>query len=261
MIAFFQKIVEAALPYLKKAPDLFSTLGDICIFFITVYTFRLTIFPKKLNIVDLGESFSAFKGDSLHITLENRSLCSILVLEVSIISDLGELKGFKGHCIIENFKCATIEMEPYSAIIDKNGKPVHQCFGSKGFYIVVKTSRGTQYIPYKKKRWAIKKPNKKFSHYDNLEVLRSYYNDLIVKPDFEYALVFNDSLGNTKTIFITTNGMMSDALFGYNALTKDIMASEDALKRHFDGEFSKYGLRYALRRINDKFSFINQDVQ
>lgn len=261
MIAFFQKAVEAALPYLENVSRLFSTLGDICVFFITVYTFRLTIFPKKPNIVDFGESFSAFKGDSLHITFENRSLCSIVILEVSIVSDLGRLNVFKGHCIIESFKCATIEMEPYSVIIDQNGKPVHGCFYTKGFYILVKTSRGTQYIPYKKNRWTIKKPNKKFSHYDNLEVLRSYYNDLIVKPDFKYALVFNDNSGNTKTIFITTNGMMSDALFGYNALTKDIMASEDTLKRHFDGEFSKYGLHYTLQHINDNFSFLNQDVE
>lgn len=259
MIAFFQKAVEATLPYLENVPGLFSTLGDICIFFITVYTFRLTIFPKKPNIVDFGESFSAFKGDSLHITFENRSLCSIVILEVSIISDLGKLKIYKGHCIIENFKCVTIEMKPYSAIIDRNGKLVSECFGTKDLYIVVKTSRGTYWIPHKKRSWTIKRIHKKLSCYDNLQVLRSYYNDLIVKPDFKYALVFSDKAGKINTVFITTNGMMSEALFGYNALTKDIMASEDALKRHFDGEFSRYGLHYALQRIPNKFPFMIQN--
>lgn len=46
--------------------DLFSIVGDICLFIIAVYTFRLTVFPKKLRFIGYRPSFSTFEGDSLN---------------------------------------------------------------------------------------------------------------------------------------------------------------------------------------------------
>ena len=61
------------------------TIDGICLSFITYYTFRLTVFPKKLKFINFRLSGSAFDGDALEITLENRSLCPAVVESVDLI--------------------------------------------------------------------------------------------------------------------------------------------------------------------------------
>ena len=59
--------------------NLISLIANLCILFMTAYTLYLTAFTRKLKFVSIGQSFSAFYGDSFSVFLENRSLHAIPV--------------------------------------------------------------------------------------------------------------------------------------------------------------------------------------
>ena len=124
------------------------TIDGIFLSFITYYTFRLTVFPKKLKFINFKQSASAFDGDSLEITLENRSLCPAVIESVDLIIGTKKVQFFRGECIVDGFKTAKIEMSRYSQIV-LNGVPIDIDICSMGnISLLVKTTRGIQHIKY-----------------------------------------------------------------------------------------------------------------
>lgn len=235
--------------------DVISAIGDICLFFISVYTFRLTIYPKKLKFIGYSCNSTLFFGKSFEITLENRSLCPVVVRSVDLIIDNNLINIFKGNCIIEKFRVETIKIAPYSKIVSGNGKEIdiNKIF-TQEFSLIIETSRGYQNIKYERnsslRSFLGKKQKEK---HIKAMIYRNKFNDQVIDTDVEYALTYIDNKQTLKTIFILPNGIMSDAVFGYNGLPKEYMCNEAVLRKHFDKEFSKYGLSYSLRKIESSF--------
>lgn len=236
--------------------DLFSLMGDICLFAIAIYTFRLTVFPKKLRFIGYRPSFSTFEGDSLSITLENRSLSPVVVQSVHLLYDEYYIEIFNsdddGECIIDGFKTATIEMKPFSKITI-NGDEVS--FDKvTDFVLRIDTPRGIQYIAFARgpqKRFSLLARKMKDARMKNYPlrtgtVFRNYFDGKVVKDYARYALVYKDGEGEKHTVFILENGFMSDAPFGYNGLSKDLVDDEEKLQAHFESEFSKRDLPFGL---------------
>ncbi len=232
-------------------------VGDICLFFISVYTFRLTIFPKKLRFIGYRPSFSTFEGDSIEITLENRALSPAVIQSVTLVLDGNSINVFSEDdedcevCIIDGFKTGKIKMVPYSQIHIQDGELDFHHF--KEWYLVVETPRGKQYLTF------VHGPKKYFLgfhaklHPPKLAtVSRNYCNGKIIKPYIRYAVIYKDKSGDTHTIFIHQAGIMSEALFGYNALSKNVLDDKEKLYAHFNMEFSKYGIPFGIRDLADK---------
>ena len=242
-------------------------LGDICLFFITVYTFRLTVFPKKLKFIGFRQSFSAFGGDSFSITLENRSLCPVVVEEVDLVIDSNRIKVFRnsddGECIIEGFKTATIKMQPYSEIISKGGSIKTDLMEMENLFLLVRTSRGMQRITYERFSKSRYLTSQKYqSNLKRTTVCRNTYNGKIVVPQAKYALSYVDGNGEMQTLFIHNSGAMSAAPYGYNGLPKELVDDENALRKHFEAEFSERNMSCHLQRVNDFGTVrgMNEDV-
>lgn len=237
-------------------------VGDLCLFFISVYTFRLTIFPKKLRFIGYRPCFSAFEGDSLEITLENRALSPVVIQSVSVVSDGYAIKIFSekdedddGPCIIEGFKTGKIKMVPFSSICDEEGEI---SFGiDKDIYLVVDTPRGKQYLNYSgdPKKYFLKL-REKFNPVKHAIVKRNYFNGKILKPYVRYAILYADRQKNTHTVFVHQSGLMSEMLFGYNGLTEDIVDSKETMYAHFEKEFSKVNLPFDIKEFTNTDSLI-----
>lgn len=228
------------------------TVDAIGISLITYYTFRLTVFPKKLRFVNFRENFSSFGGDSLEITLENRSLCPCVIENVDIILDDYKITVFKGECTVEGFKTAKITTDPYTEINCDNGKIEIDSSGIARMSLLIKTTRGFQHIKFERiSKFAYWLNKKKEWRYKPTTVYRKLFNGKIVVPGVKYAISYIGANGELQTLFIHKSGMMSDAPFGYNGLTKEIMESETSLKKHFDAEFKKYGLSYSIEVFNE----------
>ena len=230
------------------------TIDAICMSFIAYYTFRLTIFPKKLKFINFKQGRSTFDGDSVELTLENRSLCPCVVESVDLIVGSHKIKYFEGEYIIDGFKTAKIAMQPYSKILSEDGEIDIDILTLKDISLLVKTTRGIQHIKYERisrlSWWRIRRLESK---YKPTTVCRNYHNQRLVVPGIRYALSFLDEEKQIQTILIHRSGMMSQPIFGYNYLSAEIMKDKISVKKHFDAEFSKCGLTCFLTEFEDTF--------
>ena len=231
------------------------TIDGICLSFITYYTFRLTVFPKKLKFINFRLSGSAFDGDALEITLENRSLCPAVVESVDLIIGSKKIQFFRGECIIDGFKTGKIEMPRYSQIVSTDGPIDIDICAMDKISLLVKTTRGIQHIRYETiSKMAYRRIQKLEEKFDSTTVCRNHYGDRIVVPGVRYAISYVDHHGEKQTVFIHKSGTMSAAPFGYNGLPKDIILDEAAIRKHFDAEFEKCNLSYHLAVFHDPFT-------
>lgn len=230
------------------------TIDGICLSFITYYTFRLTVFPKKLRFINFKQERSAFDGDFLEITLENRSLCPAVIESVDLISGSKKVQFFSGECIIDGFKIAKIEMPRYSQIISSDG-PLDIDICSLGdISLLVKTTRGIQRIRYARiSKLAWRRIRKLEEKYERTTVCRNHYGDRVVGPSIRYGISYVDHQGDNQIVLIHKSGTMSAAPFGYNGLPEEIMKNETTIRSHFDAEFEKYKLSYQLAVFRDPF--------
>ncbi len=230
------------------------TIDAIGISLVTYYTFRLTVFPKKLKFINIKRSASAFGGDSVEITLENRSLCPAVIQSVDMIVGTHRIELSKEECIIEGFKTAKICMEPYSCIVSGNGIVKIDSTSLAKMLLLVRTTRGVQRIRYANISrfawWLIRKRDEK---YERTTIIRNYCNDDVVALQVKYALSYIDSAGECHTVLIHKSGHMDKTLFGYNGLPNAVMKNEATLKAHFDAEFNKHNMKYNLIPIKHPF--------
>lgn len=225
-----------------------STVGDICLFWIAVYTFRLTVFPKKLKFINFREKRSTFGGASFEITLENRSLCPVIITSLELVYGLNRIKVFDGYLVIDGFKAGTIVMEPYSFIDSVEGKIDIDILSIDKMSLWIQTSRGVQHVRYKNiSDLLYKYKHRKYLKWIQTTVVRNKFNDKILVPGIKFAISFVDAADELYTVFIHKSGMMSDALFGYNSLPKEIVENEEMLRKHFNTEFEKHNLFYSLK--------------
>mgnify|MGYP005798330783 CR=1 FL=1 len=230
--------------------SIISFLGDVCLFFVAVYTFRLTIFPKKLLLVGLRENSSAFNGNSLEIMLENRSLCPVVINSVNLIYNSKRIHVFDGQCIIEGFKTQIIKMEPYSYILFNDKIMNFDFLGSEKVSLWIKTTRGSQHIKRMRSLKMIARiKNKKYAKFLPTTVCRNNYHDKLVAQGVKYALTFIDNEKNTHTVFIKESGIMSEYLFWGNSIPEKLLKSESELRAFFNEAFGKYSLSYELVRF------------
>lgn len=234
--------------------DVLPTIGNLCLFFISVYTFRLTIFPKKLRFIGYRPHYSTFEGDSVEITLENRALSPAVVQAVSLVSNGYAIKIFSenddGTCIIDGFKTGKIKMNPFSSILTQEGEI---SFGiEESMYLIVETPRGKQYLNFagapKKHLWRLRE---KIHPPKRAMVRRDFFNGIILKPYVRYAILYTGKNGDTQTVFVLNSGLMSKTLFGYNGLTEDIAASKESMYAHFETEFSKHNIPFSIEEFTD----------
>lgn len=236
------------------------TIDGICLSCITYYTFRLTVFPKKLKFINLKWSGSAFEGDSVEITLENRSLCPTVIESVDLIVGTKKIQFFSGECIVDGFKTAKIQMPRYSQIISCDGPVDIDICSMDNISLLVKTTRGIQHIRYEKlSKIAYRRIRKMEGKYDSTTVCRNQYRDRIVVPGVRYAISYIDHQGKEQIVFIHKSGTMSAAPFGYNGLPDEIMKDEATIRSHFDVEFKKCNLSYELKVF--RYPFLTEDVE
>lgn len=227
-----------------------ALLGDVCLFFIAAYTFRLTMFPKKLKFINFRQGMSTFDGDDFEITLENRSLCPTVIQSVDLVINSHRIKVSDKEYIVDGFKTAKIKMEHYSEIMSEDGSININVGDLPNVSLWVKTTRGAQQIKYERISritfWFMCRKEKKFKQ---TTVCRNYYSGKLIVPGIRYALSFVDKNDDPHTVLIHKSGAMSEMLFGGNSIPDKIMQNKELLNRFFEEKFSAYGCRYNLQRI------------
>lgn len=225
--------------------NLIGIIGDLCLFFIAVYTFRLTIFPKKLKLIGLSYQSGIWDGEAIEFILENRSISPVVVRAVDLIVDSKLVQVYRGGCIIDGFKTETIRLEPYLQIIAED--KVIDISMNPDVTLYVETSRGKYYIKHEREHSFLYRLKKqRLDRFTKTTVVRNYCNGKLIPVSTKYILTYKVKDEGVNTIFIDESGLMSDAIFGFNSLPKEIIERETDLRDVFDVEFEKRKIPYSL---------------
>lgn len=232
--------------------SIIASLGDVCLFFIAAYTFILTIFPKKLKFLGFSVSHSAFWGDKIKISLENRALASVCVKAVwVIINDSYRMQIFSerdnGYRIISSFGVETFVSKPYTKISSADGTELSFSPGiTKKISLIVETTRGEQHIACKLREGA---KNRK-AQLPTPIVFSESFNGTVISSGMEHALVYDDINHIRHTVLIHSSGIMSEPVSDFNSIPEHLMHDEQKLRKFFEKEFRATGLPYSLVQIN-----------
>ena len=233
-----------------------ETIDSVCIFVITVYTFYLTIFPKKLKFLDYAIHHSAFWGDTVKISLENRSLSSVCVRSVSLKVN-GEclVPLFHGHedgyRIIDSFHAETFTSKPYTQLYGKDGGELRIDPAAEGkICVVIETSRGKQTITQKVKS----APFPRKVDVAHAHKFTQTFNDIVISKDMAFGLVYYDLEQVKHNVLIHKSGAMSEAIGEMQRVPDNLMQDEMKLRQFFDKHFRALGCAYTLQPIARELS-------
>lgn len=233
-----------------------GTIDSVCIFIITVYTFYLTIFPKKLKFLDYAIHHSAFWGDGVKISLENRSLSSVCVRSVSLkVNSEYLIPIFHGHedgyRIIDSFHAETFISKPYTQLYGKDGAELRIDPATEGkICVIVETSRGKQTITQKVKP----APFPRKVEVASAHKFTQTFNDIVINKDMAFGLVYYDLEQVKHNVVIHKSGGMNEAIGEIRRVPDNLMQDEKKLRQFFDKQFHAFGCTYTLQLIAPELS-------
>ena len=229
--------------------EVISFISNICVLILTIYTLYLTAFSRRMDYVSMGQSFSPFYGDTIHICIRNCSLHSIPITKVFLFKKINgtfqriAIAEYDQPLIVEAWHIGKIESEPFTVIEGLNDKENESDSGYSGLHMnaVIGIESGDKIIwikPYKKAPLRKAKIAYRKHEYEILSVFRKCYNDIVLSKSVNYVidLVCMDinCQKTIKTIFAMTgkeNMILSDAICGYNGIENQQCNSANELKQ------------------------------
>lgn len=224
--------------------NVLSVIGDLCIFGITIYTFYLKFYCKKIEFLAFSPSYNTFKGDSLSVTVENRSLSPICFNDVYLVFGNKfkiNMSGHQEHKIIEPFKTYIIRLEPFSSLGNIKFSTLTDMDGK---YLVFKTSKGTAYTKIDKNATF----RNDIHNLDTVTIYRRFFNNKLIFPDTLYAIIFIEQ-NETKTVFINKFGGMSESIGGFNAIPQEYLDDQNKIREIFDQCFEPLDKTFIIKQI------------
>lgn len=219
-------------------------LGNLCVVIITITTFYLTVISNKLSVTSVRESFSRFYGTEIFLQVKNHTLHPICINAVTLYYLRGgqviqrSFRKFDIAYVIPQWEISTLSSERYTMVeLDDI-----ECFEP----VLIEFECGTKIIyayegnaPVKEKILFLSKAFKaiKKRTYEIATVTTRSHNETVLSPEVEYAVAIKTKSGEYNWIYITGYGMMSDDIFGYNALPEEICKNEKDIKKFLTSEF------------------------
>lgn len=210
----------------------FSFLGDISLFAITVMTFYKTTYCKKLK---LSAMYSlSDRSDSTIITFKiiSRSLMGLIITNVEwIIDETWRITLVKDNTDtpieLPAMGICDIKTKPYSVIKEKD--LLLDTFQNKKWYLLITLSDGSiRKVPWKKKffllRWYYTRKGRKLYQLKSPSFITCYHSPsgLLLTPYIKYMVKMNTQNGSS-WFKIYKSGVMGKTIGGYNGLPKTIL--------------------------------------
>lgn len=234
------------IKFWKEISNIISFLANICVLVITVYTLYLTAFCRKLRFITIGFSMTQFFGESMSISIANKSLHAISITEIFIMKKKDgqfyriTIKKFEDPLIINPWQISNIKMDAYTYILEESGER----FDHSDIHMnsVIGINTGTENMvwlkPYKKApRMQAERAYKK-RDYKEFVVIRKSYGDKTLYERVKYVISLKntDINGNMswETIFaipLEKSILLNKTICGYNAINYSGKTSCGKLKK------------------------------
>lgn len=225
--------------------DWLSVSADVCILAITIYTTWKTFWQKRIKCIYYKPSIRMFGGDMLSITVENLSLSPVSLLSVNIIYDNKyklNLVKYDTPFILMPMQATNISSEPFSQLSQLSISEL----SLMNYHIEFITTNGTVYEYFKRKDY---KPNLKTNEHTIITKIRNTFNGIVRPYDSKYALLLH-KFNYDKTIIINDGGLMSDDVFGINAIPREIINDENAVLDYIKNIIDKCDSEIAYKLVS-----------
>lgn len=234
---------------IDEIEKVFSLASNIAITSITLYTAWLRFFSKRIDVISLGMSCSRHLGDVASFAIENKTLSNFTIYSVYIVLEnkyIMQLKRFTEPFVIEPFKAYQIKSDGITDSFPINVSELNTMVNTSKCYCVINTSRGQINSYFKRVKPFIKPKEAKFTL---IATEHNYFNGKALNKDVKYVLSILCESGNYKDILIDNHGFMSDALYGINALSKDVIQDFKTCYEHFKQIGIERGLRFYFYNV------------
>ena len=188
-------------------------IGNMCVVAITIYTFYLGYFCKKIKVVSYGTTDSIFEGSQTYFILHSYSLQTFEVKEISLICD-GKCVHIKLQepTIIEPRRTTKVVTEQYTGFTENI--EMTEILFDKIRGVFLHTHDGVLYASMKTRdngiinKWLYRKH--KFSKISTYSIT---YGDTVISDLVKYVIYIRLSMYDDP-IFITKFGIMSQPIGG-----------------------------------------------
>ena len=197
-------------------------LGNISIIFITIYTFALGFFSRRVTLDSMTHHHSV-KGDSLSLLFKNHSMRSFFIKGIELVVDNKYSVNIKSTneepVELASLSVVKVVMAPYSRLANDFKIPM---IYEKRMFAVLELEGGRR-IKAKVPRPLFKK---RIRQYEPIDVSRKKHNNILYQPGDKYALHYftEPSKMDEHIIIIHKNGYMSDSMPEIDAKTREIKA-------------------------------------
>lgn len=231
---------ELYMGQLNNIRDWIGFASDICVLAITIYTFYKTFIYSRLSLLQIDGHYSHADGESHQIVLLNKKMSPVVVTSVKLIIDEKYLFPFSQD--------APIVIEGYSTYRFSSGdigyiEPEIRIYGDNIIVEVTLEHKRKVYLNTNgKKIWYY--PKGKLEKLEQVKCITNRYNDKIIPQYAKYALLVNVPEQDSKTIFVFSNGAMTDAILGCNGLSEEVVESKKKLKDFLHEWLDQYNITF-----------------
>lgn len=197
--------------------DIMDFTGNMCVVLITIYTFYLTFFSKKIKIVGCGISNSVFEGCQAYFSLHSYSLQTFEVREISVIfQDKSVNLKLEESVIIEPRMTTKVITQRYTRFTENID--LDEVLMSKKWGLILHTQNGMIYTSTKKRDLGIRKKRKyRKCCYHRISTFNQLYGGIVISDNVKYVIYIGLGLCD-KPIFMTEYGHLSQTVGGYNGI-------------------------------------------
>lgn len=236
---FFFFIENNDTNWFKWLLDIVSLVMGICVSVLTFYTAYLKFLCKKIRFLTYSPHFISYYGDKLSVILENQSLSSFSINDVSIVYGnkyIMQIKKYDEPLILDPLKSCKIESEPITTTDPITFSDLDKI---EDKYLLIKTSRGKIYSKFRGKI-------KKKAELEQVCIQRKKFNDQVISDDIRYALLFREFDNTPRTIFITNLGDMSAQVTYFNSLRDQDISTKEAVESFFKTIFEPLDIPFKI---------------
>lgn len=197
--------------------DIMEFTGNMCVVLITIYTFYLTFFSKKIKIVGCGISNSVFEGCQIHFSLHSHTLQSFEVSKISVVfQDKSVQLNLEEPIIIEPRMTTKVITERYTRLTENID--LNDIMLGKNWGLILHIQDNIIYTSNKKWDLGIRKKRKyRKGYYHRIGTINQIFGETVISDMVKYVIWIR-LIQYDKPIFMTEDGRMSQTIEGYNGI-------------------------------------------
>lgn len=228
--------------------------ANICILLITLYTFYITFLSKKINVLSIGTSSSATKGESISVVIENKTFSSLVVNCVYLIINRQYkilLQCFSEPLVLPPFAAKRIESDKYTFLMPN----IDLSLTNKDCTVEIVTTRKVLFLSFLHQKKSLSffqcfsaiKDNKKMKYMTvNVSMEQCMYNGKIIPFGARFSLnIWKDDF--RKTVFVFGSGKLSESIFGRTGLPQEVVHDEKTLNEYLIKQLSSDGYHFIIK--------------